>query len=185
MKRIVLILAFVVVASAAWFAFPPAVHVWSVSDLSTKQERTFSDWFHSFSSGLLAVRIVGSLTESARLDTPLGPIALPKGDFDFITYASEAWSSSAIIQYLPPDGTKGSLTISVCLGSRPSWIHRPPSSALPVLYTGGWTAYHQGTEKKAWTGGFHHGVKWGEFTFWDRDGNVTHSEVWENGNKKG
>lgn len=150
-----LILVFLAIVGAAWFAFPPAVHVWSIPDASTKQERRFSDWFHSFSSGLLAVRIVGILSEPAHVDTPIGPIILPAGDFDFIAYASEAWSSSATICFSPSEGTKGNLTISVCLGSCPPWVHRPPPSALPTLFTGGWTAYHPGTDKKAWTGGFH------------------------------
>lgn len=185
MKRFALISAFVFLCGAAWFAIPPAVHVWNISDASAAQERLFSDWFHSFSSGLLAIRIVGNLSDPARIETPLGPIELPRGDIDFIAYADEAWSSAATVRYAPSQGTKGHLNISVCLGSCPVWVRRPPSSALPALYTGGWTAYYPGTDKKAWSGTFHHGIRWGKFTYWDEEGKITHQEEWTNGKKEG
>ena len=185
MKRLAIMIAVVILCGVAWLAIPPSEHVWNIDDASVTQERLFSDGFHSFSSGLLAVRIVGNLTEPAQVDSPLGPIELPKGDIDLIAYADEAWSSSAKIRYEPSKGTKGHLTISVCFGACPNWVRRPPPSALPVLYTGGWTTYYPGTDKKAWSGGFHHGVKWGDFTFWDEVGNITHKEEWESGKKKG
>jgi hypothetical protein len=185
MKRVAILITLFVFCGAAWLAIPPAVHVWKLSDASTVQERRFADWFHSFNSGLLAVRITGNLAGPAQVLTPLGPIELPRGDIDFIVYTHEAWSSSATVRYSPSEDTKGHLMISVCLGSNPTWVRRPPPSALPALYTGGWTAYYPGTDKKAWTGGFHHGIKWGEFTYWDEGGKITHREEWENGKIKG
>jgi len=185
MKRFAFAITFIVLVSAAWLALPPAVHVWRIDDVSTPQERRFSDWFRSFSSGQFAVRVVGNLTEPTLVETPLGSIDLPQGDIDFIAFASEAWSSAATVRYSPSEGTKGHLTISVCLGSNPSWVRRPPPAALPTLYTGGWTAYYPDTDTKAWTGGFYHGMKRGEFTYWDQEGNITQQEEWENGKKKG
>jgi hypothetical protein len=185
MKRLAIMIAFIALCGAAWFAIPPAEHIWNVDDVSIAHERLFSDRFHSFSSGLLAIRIVGNLTESVQVETPLGPIELPRGDIDLITYADEAWSSSAAVRYAPSKGTKGHLKISVCLGACPDWVRRPPPSAIPVLYTGVWTTYYPGTNMKAWSGGFHHGIQWGEFTFWDEAGNITHKEEWESGKKKG
>jgi hypothetical protein len=185
MKPLAVIIAVIILSGMAWLAIPPAEHVWNIDDVSIAQECLFSDKFHSFSSGLLAVRIVGNLTEPAQVETPLGPIELPRGEIDLITYAHEAWSSSATVRYAPSKGTKGNLKISMCLGACPNWVRRPPPSALPVLYTGGWTTYYPRTDKKAWSGGFHHGIKWGEFTFWDEAGNITHKEEWENGKKKG
>jgi hypothetical protein len=55
---------------------------------------------------LLAVRVVGSLAEPAHLDAPIGPMELPAGDFDFIAFASEAWSSSATFRFSPSEGTE-------------------------------------------------------------------------------
>jgi len=184
-KRLVFVTVSLALLGAVWVALPPAVHVWSIPDAAKRQERRFSDWFHSFSSGLFAIRIIGNLSKPAHLETPLGQIELPEGDFDFITYASESWSTSATIKLSPSEGSEGNLTVFVCFGSCPPWVLRPPSTAQPVLYTGRWTAYHPGTDKKAWTGEFHQGVKWGEFTFWDQEGNVTRNEIWDNGTRKG
>jgi len=119
-------IAVVIMCGAAWLAIPPSEHVWNIDDASVTQERLFSDWFNSFSSGLLAVRIVGNLTEPAQVEPPLGPIELPKGDIDLIAYDDEAWSSSAKVRYAPSKGTKGHLTISVCFGACPNWVRRPP-----------------------------------------------------------
>lgn len=185
MKRLALPLTAIAMGGVVWMAIPPAEQVWHVADASITQEHTFSDWFHSFSSGQFAIRVVGKLSEPALLETPLGPIDLPKGDLDFIAFASEAWQSTAALRYLPGQGTIGDLKITACLGSSPAWVDRPPPSALPRLYTGGWTAYYPGTDKKAWTGGFHHGAKWGEFIYWDEAGNITHREEWDNGRRKG
>ncbi|MEK0448337.1 MAG: hypothetical protein RL088_605 [Verrucomicrobiota bacterium] len=185
MKRSALLIAIIALCSAVWFAIPPAEHAWRIADASFAQERRFSDWFHSVSSGQFAIRVVGHITEAAVLETPLGTIDLPGGAVDYIAFASEAWASAASLRYSPTERTRGELQIIVCLGSSPSWIHRPPPSALPALYTGGWTAYYRGTDKKAWSGGFHHGIRWGDFTYWDEAGNITHREVWENGQKKG
>jgi len=185
MKHFAILIAFIALSGAAWLAIPPSEHVWRVANASMAQERRFSDWFHSFSSGLLAIRVVGTLSKPARVETPLGPIDLPQGDVDFIAFAAEAWSSTARVRYVPSQGTDGHLTISVCLGSNPHWVRRPPPSALPSLYTGGWTAYYPGTDHKAWTGGFHHGIKWGDFTYWDEEGKIIRLEEWEDGHKKG
>lgn len=184
MKRYTVIFSIFVTAGFAWLAVLSADHIWVIGDVAKPQERSFTDWFHSFSSGQMAIRVTGNLDAPAVLDTPLGQIDLPTGDFDFITYASESWSSSATFRYTPIQNTKGKLRITVCLGSNPDWVHRPPPSALPTLYTGGWTAYYTGTDKKAWHGGFHHGQKWGEFVFWDEAGNITKKEEWEAGRKK-
>ncbi len=184
MKPTAWVVGLLAIVVAAWFAFPHAVHVWKITDASKTQERRFTDSFHSFASGLFALRIVGTLSEPAEIVSPIGRIELPAGDFDFIAYDCEAWSSSETLQYLPSQSAKGNVTISVCLGFCPVWVHRPPPSALPAQYTGGWTAYYPGTDTKAWSGGFYHGVKWGRFTYFDQSGKITHQEDWENGKKK-
>ena len=183
-KCFAILLGFIVLCGATWFVIPPAEHVWQISDASIAQERRFLDWFHSFSSGLLAIRIIGNLTEPAQVETPLGRIDLPQGELDFIVFGSEAWTSAATLRYSPAQNTRGNLKFVVCIGSSPLWFRRPPPSALPTLYTGGWTAYYPRTDSKAWNGRFHHGIKWGEFTYWDEAGNIMHQEEWENGRKK-
>jgi hypothetical protein len=184
MKRLLTILVVLVLAIIAYLSFPPAEHVWNISNPTGIQERRFTDWFHSFSSGLLAIRIVGDLSEPALLETPLGSIDLPSGRFDIIAFAHEAWLSSARLRYKSTEKNKGEFKIIVCLGSCPTWINHAPASALPTLYTGGWTAYHGGTEKKAWSGGFHNGKKWGDFIYWDEAGRIIKKERWENGIKQ-
>lgn len=69
MKRFCWLLILAGVVAAGWFAFSLAVHVWRITDTSTKQERRVSDWFHSFSSGLLAIRAVGSLSNLIQFST--------------------------------------------------------------------------------------------------------------------
>ena len=184
MKRVSVIAAVCVTIAAVWLLLPPREHVWTISDATKSQEHRFTDWLHSIMDGEMAIRVTGDLTAPAILDTPLGQMNLPAGKFDFITYTAEAWSSSAILRFSPTAGTKGSVKAVVCLGSNPMWVQRPPQKALPILYTGGWTAYYDGTDTKAWQGGFHLGQKWGEFVFWDQSGNVTKREEWENGKKK-
>jgi len=184
MKRLSLIAALCTAIGAAWFFLPPAEHIWSLSDVSRAQEHTVTDWFHSILDGQMAIRVIGSLDSPAILETPLGSIELPPAEFDFIAFSSESWSSSATLRFSPTAGAKGYIKTLVCLGSGPEWTRRPPSSALPKLYTGGWTAYYPGTDIKAWTGGFHQGIRWGEFIYYDQSGKITRREEWENGRKK-
>lgn len=157
----------------------------TISDVSKTQEITrVSDWLDSWSSGLLAIRITGHLTQSAVLESPMGTIGLPVGNFDFIVASREAWSRSAVLRYVPSPNTQGDVKVTVCFGVYPDWLKRPPPEAQPALYTGGWTAYFPGTDHKAWQGGFSHGQKAGEFIFWDQNGAVMRKEAWIDGKKQ-
>ena len=122
--------------------------------------------------------------EPAILSTPLGQVDLPTGDFDLIAIENEAYTPRADFRFTPSDGAKGFVTVTVCLGSGATWAYRPPPTALPIFRTGGWNTYYAGTDKMAWSGGFYHGVRSGEFTYWDEAGNITNREEWENGTKK-
>jgi hypothetical protein len=163
----------------AWALLPSPTQIWVISDPSQAQERSFSDRFHSFTSGLMAFRVTGTLSSEASLVTPLGILNLPAGPFDLIAFGQETWTTSATVGFLPGQQGKGTLRIEVAIGACPTWVRRPPPEAMPALYSGGWTAYYPGTKLKAWSGSFSHGAKSGEFRFWDRDGRLTKTERWD------
>ena len=156
----------------------------TISDVSKTQEITqVSEWLDFWYSGLLAIRVTGHLTQSAVLESPLGTIELPVGNFDFIAASPEAWSKSARLRYMPTPNTQGDIKVMVCFGVPPHWLKRPPPEAQPARYTGGWTAYFPGTDQKALQGGFYHGQRAGEFIYWDQNGAVIGKETWVDGKK--
>ena len=181
---IVALAVIVVLAVGIWFLLPPKEHVWRISDVTTSQDHKVAVSSLWMDSGVMAIRVTGHLSAPAFLSTPLGQIDLPSGNFDLIVTEAESYSSHADLRFTPTNGAKGFVTVAIALGFAPTWARRPPSTAIPTLTTGGWTAYYAGTDKKAWVGGFYHGVKSGIFTYWDEAGNITNREEWENGTKK-
>ena len=177
----------VVLAVGTWFLLSPNEYVWRISDVTTSQDHKVAVSHYRWlltADGLMAIRATGHLSEPAILSTPLGQVDLPTGDFDLIAIENEAYTPRADFRFTPSDGAKGFVTVTVCLGSGATWAYRPPPTALPIFRTGGWNTYYAGTDKMAWSGGFYHGVRSGEFTYWDEAGNITNREEWENGTKK-
>lgn len=185
MKKLLLLIAILTGGTAAiYFMLPPEEHLATIRNVSQTQEVNISDWFHSWNDGSISIRVQGRLTRPAALDTPLGLISLPAGDFDLIASAAEAWMNPVVLRYRPSQPTEGYLKISVGIGVFPDWIRRPPPEALPTLLTGGWTAYFPNSDQIAWQGGFYFGNKDGEFIYWNQDGSVLRKEIWENGKKQ-
>lgn len=121
---------------AVWLILPPSIHTWRITDVTVPQERQFSDWFNSWSTGLLAIRISGHSELPANLTTPLGTIQVGPGEFDYITYAHEVWSNRARVAFVPLERSKdsdGEILIQVCLGFTPQWVIATPEDAQLVF----------------------------------------------------
>jgi len=130
------LITLVVGVLAVWLILPPSIHTWRITDVTVPQERQFSDWFNSWSTGLLAIRISGHSERSANLTTPLGTIQVGPGKFDYITYAHEAWSSRARVTFMPleeSEDSDGEVMIQVCLGFTPQWVKATPENAQLVF----------------------------------------------------